>query len=186
MPLSTAQLAIVKADIQANSDLNSQPTTNLGSQAIADMYNAASSQDVWRTDVSVNAIHDGIDYSKFTPQDAPDSTILCTNRLTSIRIKQENLQTLLLGRVTQDASKPNFRAAIRDAVTALPAGASGAAISAAGASGINALTPMLRKATRLENLFIGAVAITGPITTARLLGFEGQITSDEVQTARES
>ena len=184
MALTTAQLATIKADILANPDLNSQPMSNLGSLAIAALYNTASTTDVWRTDVSVNAIHDGIDYSKFTPQDAVDATILCTNRLLSIQTKQMNLQSLLQGRATQDASKANFRAAVRDAVTALPAGASGAATSAAGASGINALTPMVRKATRFEKLFAGGDATTGPVT-AKLLIVEGTVSGDDIQTARE-
>jgi len=183
--LTTAQIAALKADILANPDLASQPMSNLGSVAIADLYNAASTTDVWRTDASVNAISDAIDWSKFTPVADADSTVLDTNRMLRIQTKQMNLQSMLQGRATVDASKPFIRAGIRDATIALPAGAAGASISASGAGGVNVLNAMTRKATRFEKLFAGADATTGGVT-AKLLIVEGFVSSDEIQTARES
>ena len=185
MALTTAQIAALKADILANSDLNSQPMSNLGSLEIAKLYNAASTTPVWRTDAPVSAINDAIDWSKFTPVDAVDATVIYTNRLLMIQTKQINLQSILQGRTTVDASKANVRAGLRDAVIALPAGAAGATVAAGGAGGVTVLNAMTRMATRFEKLFAGADATTGP-TTAKLLVIEGAVSGDDIQTARES
>ena len=185
MALTAAQIAALKADILANPDLSSQPMTNLGSLAIAALYNAASTQDVWRTEAPVNAISDAIDWSKFTPVDAADGTATYTNRLLLIQTKQMNLQSMLQGRATVDASRANLRAGLRDAVIALPAGTAGAPVAAGGAGGVTVLNAMTRKATRFEKLFAGADAQTGSVI-AKLLVIEGSVSGDEIQTARES
>ena len=132
----------------------------------------------------MKGIYDAIDWSKYTPSDAADGTAIQTNRLLSIQAKQMNLQNMLQGRDTIDASKANIRAGLRDAVTQLPAGASGAMVASGGTSGSAVLAACMRKATRFEKLFS-----TGPVTTgstsANLLVLEGQLSSDDAQTARE-
>lgn len=185
MSLTTAQLATLKADILANSDMNAQPAGNTGAYAIAALYNAASSTDVWRTEAPVSAITDAIDWSKYTPVDAADGTAIFTNRLLVIQTKQMNLQSMIQGRTSVDASKANLRAGLRDAVIALPAGASGAAVAAGGTGGATVLAALVRKATRFEKLFAVTSAQTGTVT-ANLLALEGNVSSDDVQTARES
>lgn len=182
--MTPAQLATLKADILANPDLASQPLTNLGSIAIRDLYNTASTTDVWRTEAPVKDIYDAIDWSKFTPADAADGTAIYTNRVLLIQTKQMNLQSMLQGRATVDASKANVRAGLRDAVIALPAGAAGASVAAGGASGVTVLTALTRKATRFEKLFSTSTATTGTVT-ANLLVLEGSVSSDDIQTARE-
>lgn len=183
--LTAAQYATLKADILANADTNTIPLTNAGSNTITAMYNAASTTDVWRTDAPVQGIYDAIDWSKYTPVDAPDGTATCTNRLLSIQTKQMNLQSMLQGRSTVDASKANLRAGLRDAVIALPAGAGGALVAAGGVGGVTVLTACTRKATRFEKLFATQTATTGTVT-ANLLVLEGALSSDDVQIARES
>lgn len=192
--LTTAQYASLKADILANSDMNTQPVSSAGAFAIAALYNVASTTDVWRTDASVSAITDAINWSVFTPVDAmPAADSASGNaaihqysgRLLAIQTKQINLQSMLQGRTTVDASKANLRAGLRDAVTGLPAGASGAAISAGGAGGVTVLNAMIRKATRYEKLFATTTATTGAVT-ANLLVLEGAVSVDDIQAARES
>jgi hypothetical protein len=185
MPLTSAQYAALKADILASPDMASQPMTSAGALTIADLYNAASTTDVWRTDAPAQAIYDAIDWSKFTPVDAADGTTIYTNRLLLIQTKQMNLTNILQGRSTVDASKANLRAGLRDAVIALPAGVSGAAVAAGGVSGVNVLNACLRKATRFEKLFATNTATTGSVT-ANLLVLEGQVSVDDIQIARES
>jgi hypothetical protein len=146
------------------------------------MYNTSSAVDVWRTDAPVQGIYDAINWSAYTPTDAPDNTVLYTNRLLNIQTKQMNLQNILQGGSTVDASKANLRAGLRDAVIALPSGASGSSISAGGSGGAAVLAACIRKATRIEKLFATQSATTGP-TTANLLTFEGAISSDDVQQA---
>ncbi len=194
MALTTVQIAALKADILANPDLNSQPVTNLGAIEIARLYNLESTQPVWRTEAPVNAINDAIDWSKFTPVDSvPAANAVSGNaeihqfngRLLMIQTKQMNLQSMLQGRTIVDASKANIRAGLRDAVIALPAGASGANVVAGGSGGVTVLNAMTRMATRFEKLFAGADATTGAVT-AKLLVIEGAVSGEEIQTARES
>lgn len=178
------QLATLKADMLASPDMAGIPMTNAGTDQIRALYNTASTTDVWRTEAPVKGIYDAIDWSKYTPSDAADGTAIQTNRLLSIQTKQMNLQNMLQGRDTIDASKANIRAGLRDAVTQLPAGASGAMVASGGTSGSAVLAACVRKATRFEKLFS-----TGPVTTgstsANLLVLEGQLSSDDAQTARE-
>lgn len=182
--MTPLQLQALKTDILANADTNTIPMTYAGTEAIRALYNAPSTTDVWRTEAPVKAIYDAIDWSKYTPTDAADGTAIQTNRILLIQTKQMNLQNMLQGRDTIDASKLNIRAGLRDAVIQLPSGASGAMTAAGGASGVTVLTACVRKATRFEKLFS-----TGPVTTgtvsANLLVIEGQLSTDDAQTARE-
>ena len=183
--LTTAQYAAIKADIAANADMNTQPAGSAGTDAILALYNAQSTTDVWRTEVPIDAICDAIDWSKYTMADSADGTAIQTNRLLQIQTKQMNLQNMIQGRITLNASKANLRSGLRDAVVALPAGVGGAAVSVSGASGVLVLTACTRKANRYEKLFASASATTGTVT-ANLLVLEGQLSSDDLQIARES
>ena len=183
--LTPAQIATLKADILLNADTNTQPAGSTGNAAIMALYNAASSTDVWQTSAPVQAVYDSIDWSKFTPVDVADSTVTYTNRLMLIQTKQMNLQSILQGRTSVDASKANLRAGLRDAVIALPAGTAGASVTAGGASGVTVLTALTRKANRYEKLFATATATTGTVT-ANLLVVEGLLSVDDLQLARES
>lgn len=182
--LTPAQTATFKADVLADSTFSNVPHTSDGAFVIEAAYNAPSATNflVWRTDVPVSNIYDSIDWTKYTPADTPDATVTFTNRALVIQTKQMNLQNILQGRATIDASKANTRAGLRDAVIALPAGASGASIAAGGASGVATLTACTRIATRLEQLLVTSSPTTGKVT-AGVMGFEGQISYSDVQTA---
>lgn len=182
--MTPSQLATLKADILANADTNTIPMTYAGTEQIRALYNAASTTVVWRTEAPVKAIYDAIDWSKYTPTDAADGTTIQTNRMLSIQTKQMNLQNMLQGRETIDASKLNIRAGLRDAVIQLPSGASGAMVAAGGASGATVLTACTRKATRFEKLFSTGPVATGAVS-ANLLVLEGQLSIDDAQAARE-
>lgn len=185
MPLTSAQRAALRADIAADPALAQLPVTQDSSYAIAAAYNALASPDflVWNTATPVQSIYDAITWSAYTPTDAPDSTATYTNRLLVIQTKQMNLQNMLQGRSTVDASLQNFRAGLRDAVVALPAGAAGAAVSAGGASGATVLTACTRKATRAEKLFSTGNQTTGSVT-ASIMGYVGTISPSDVDEAR--
>ncbi len=190
--MTPEQFATLKADILADPVLAALPLTSAAALQIADAYNALSSKDVWRTDAPVSAIYDAVDWTKFTPVAAMDDASLSdalvakrTAQLLAIQTKQINLQNMLTGRATIDASKTNIRAGLRDSVIALPAGAAGASVSAGGAGGATVLAALIRKATRFESVFATAQATTGP-TSAYLLVLEGQVSIDDIQQARES
>jgi hypothetical protein len=153
-------------------------------QPIADALNQFPALDflVWGTAVSVQAVHDAIDYSKYTPVDPADLTIIYTNRMLLIQTKQMNLNNMLVGRDWLDASKTQNRASLRDAVIQLPAGAAGALVSAGGASGVNVMTALTRKATVVEKLLVTSNPMTGGVT-AGVMGSEGPISAGEVDSA---
>lgn len=182
--LTPAQLVALRADILADGVLNQIPRNDDGFIAIAAAYNALASPDflVWGTNVPVSAILDAITWSAYTPNDTPDATVTFTNRALVVQTKQMNLQTMLQGRQSIDASKANIRAGLRDAVVAIPAGAAGASVVAGGASGATVLAACTRKATRAEKFFNAGSATTGG-TTANLLGNEGLLSMSDVSSA---
>lgn len=190
MPLTLAQLNVIKADILANPDLNSKPNNDDGEFEIARLYNLppAVAMNVWRTDAQVSDIFDAIDFSKFTPVDAPEVTGIFAARAWAINIKQMNLNTMLIGRDTLNAAKVTIRASLRDAVIQLPAGALGVMVSAAGASGVNVMNACIRPATRIEKLLVNAsiASDTTGSVTARVMGFEGAIGLNQVHEAKVS
>lgn len=141
--------------------------------------NADSAVNVWRTDAPVSAILDSITWANYTPNDAPDATTLWLNRALAAQIKQMNLQIMLQGRATVDASKATLRAGLRDAVIALPTGTAGASTTAGGVSGATTLGACVRPARRVEAFLSTQSATTGS-TTANLLAFEGQADDADV------
>lgn len=187
MSLTPAQLATLKAAILADQSLASQPMTSDGAFAIAAALNqiASGPVKVWRTDASVQAINDAINWSIYTPVDTPDGTAAFTNRILAIQTKQMNLQLMLQGRATVDASKANVRAGLRDATIQVPAGAGGAQVSPGGASGVNVLTACVRDAKRIEDILSTGSATTGGVT-AKVMGYEGDISYQDVEAARNS
>jgi hypothetical protein len=185
MALTSAQQATLKAAILADPNLNTGfPTNSDGASAIASLLNALASPTflVWRTEAPVSDVLDAIDFTKYTPTDAPDNTTTYLNRSINVQIKQINLQLLLQGRDRINASKANVRAALRDATIQLPTGAAGAAVTAGGANAVTVLTACTRSATLGEKYLAGGTATTGGVT-ANLLGFEGALSYPDVMGA---
>lgn len=187
MALTSTQQATLKAAIIADATLNAFPNNGDGASSIKDLLNAPSSPAVivWDTNTPVTRVFDSIDWSKYTPTEAADSTILQTNRSMIVQTKQMNLQNMLIGREVIDASKSNIRAGLRDAVIALPTGTLGANVTAGGASGVNVMNALTRTATRLEAILAVGTAQTGGVT-AGLLTYVGDINYQEVLAARNS
>jgi hypothetical protein len=191
MTLTTAQQTALKANILADGTLAPLVGTADGRQAIADAYNALAAPDyfVWSTSVAVNDIFDNVTWANFTPQATPDTTVQWTNWSLACQGKQFNLQTILSGRTTLDASKTNIRAGLNDATTNLPSGAAGASRS----GGWTAILPILsRKAKRIEKLFAidDGAGIGNTITDPRgastnpdKMVYEGTISATDVQNA---
>ena len=184
MSLTTAQTATLKSDILAKS-ATGQPLEALFAasnwDAIADFYNALASPNfpVWRTDAPVDDIFNAMTWANYTPVDAADNTVTFSNRALLIQTKQMNLQNMLIGRSTVDATKANVRAGLRDAVIALPAGAGGAAVSAGGASGATVLTACTRSGRVIEKLLTTGSQTTGT-TTADVMGYQGTVSGRDV------
>lgn len=189
---SAPQKALILANIAASPDLNVWPNNGDGNYEIARLYNLPSTGpalSVWQSAVPVVLINDAIDDTKFTPADVPLVTqlpaesMLWLNRSQMVLIKQANLQRLLQGRDTINATKATVRANLRDALIALPTGVGGANTSAGGASASTVLTACTRIATRLEKLLTSGPATTGSVT-ADIMGREGEISNSDVNNLR--
>lgn len=188
MPLTTTQLQALKTAIAANPTWAAIPNNSDGNFTLAALLNApaAPSFPVWRTDTKASAILDAIDFSKYTPNDAADSTTLWLNRALAAQTKQLNLQIMVQGRDTLNTAPPNVRAGLRDAVIAVPTGAAGALTSPGGASGVNVLNACTRNATEAEKILATAsqASDTTGAVTARVMGYEGAVSAQDVETAR--
>jgi hypothetical protein len=204
MPLTNAQQAALKADIAANNSqltigtapptaIKDLPNTGDINVEIANWYNGVASPDfnVFRSSVSMDDVYDQVVWANFTPQDVPDATALWTNRSLACQGKQFNVQIMLQGRTSFNATKINQRAGLNDATTNIPSGAAGASKSG-GWAGI--LGILRRLANRIEKLFAiqtSGVGVTGgdalgATTNPALMAFEGFITGNDVTAARNS
>lgn len=185
MPFTLAQKQALQAAILADPVMSAIPMHSDGDFAIAELLNALSDPAVlfWDTKAPTSALLDAIDFAKFTQVDPVDGTALQSNRLLAVQTKQMNLQTLVFGREFLDMSKAEIRGSLRDAVIQIPAGASGAVVTAAGASGVDLLNAGRRVGTRLEAILTSGTAQTGTVT-ANLFGYEGTITYQEVGEVR--
>lgn len=155
--LTAGQLATIKADIEANADLNQFPNTPDGSAAIASAYAADSSPAfiVWRNFVPVGEL---VDATTFT------ELIVATQG-------QRDIYRTLIDLGSVDPSKPNTRQAFAD-------------IFAAGTSSRAALLEIgKRTANRIEALLATG---DGTDANPGTMQFVGTISGDEITTARNS
>lgn len=190
--LTNAQLTTLKAAINGNPTWAAYPQNGDGYFNLAQVLNITASPafKVWRTDTPVASIIDAINWANYTPNDAiadADSGDLLqrkNGRLLTSQTKQMNLQLMLQGRDKLDCSKATLRAGLRDAVILVPTGAGGANTSPGGASGVNVLNACTRAATEAEKILAGAQETTGTVT-ANVLGFEGKLTGQDVEAARQ-
>lgn len=176
--MTPAQLTTFKAAIQADANITALVTAG-ATGAIANYYNTAASPAyyVWQTSVPTQTIYDAIGWSKLTPVDTPDGTATYTNRALCCQGKQFNLQTILQGRESINATKTNIRSGLQDALTAVPSGVSGATQGAGWAA---VQTAMSRAATNAEKLFATGV---GTQASPSLMSFEGNVQDYDVVQA---
>jgi hypothetical protein len=188
MLLTPAQLQTLKADILVDPAFTGVPNSADGNLLIATAYNTTHVPNffVYRTNVPTQDIFDQVVWANLTPTDTPDGTQAWANHSLACQGKQFNLQTLLMGQGTINAAKSNIRAGLQDALTNVPAGASGALI-AAGWVGVrdNALA---RLARRIEALFASVGGAQDGTTAAKAatLVVEGTISGQQIQDARNS
>ena len=183
--MTPAQLQTLGAFIAADPVLSAKPNSNDGAYEVAALLNADASPaySVWRTNASTQDVFDAIDWAKFTPTDAADGSNIYTNRLLMIQTKQMNLQNILMGRDTVNATKTNVREGLRDALIQLPAGANGTGVTAAGANAVNVMNKLVRPARLIEKVLATGTATTGSVT-AGLMGYEGTVSPGDVSMAR--
>lgn len=156
--------------------------TGAGDAAGLQTYlNGPSGANAWRTDASINAVLDAINWSLYTPTDivASAEPLLTQQvaRLLTIQTKQMNLQLMLQGREILNCARPNVRGGLRDAVIQIPSGVSGANTSPGGSNGATVLAQCVRSANRAEVMLAAQsqASNTTGTTTARVLTWEGSV-----------
>lgn len=202
MPLTSAQKTTLKNDITANVNavpagmswtngfqgqaINTLPNDNAGNATIAGWYNQTAAPDfyVWR-DLPMETVLGLITYAAMTPADAvpttPDLSVqVYIARALACQGKQFNLQNLTIGRTTAPMKRTNYRAAMQDCLTNIPAGANGAGIAANWTGVRDAAKSLARYVERI--LATG----TGSQVSPADLGYEGTVSGDDVESARNS
>jgi hypothetical protein len=185
MALTPEQLAALKADILADPVLAAKPNNGDGNLDVAAAYNLAAAPAfyVWDRAASVAAILNGLNYANFTPNDAPNQATEVAgqtweNRAMLVQIKQINLQMMLQGRESFDATRVNNRTGLQDATENVPTGNNG---NNRTGGWPNILPVLSRACTRAEKLFATG---TGTQAVPAVAAFEGQVSPQDVETAR--
>ena len=171
MTLSPAQMSTLKTDILADPALTSQPMTSDGAFAIAAVYNLLASPAywVWRTSVTKKEMTEQVSRTGTT------FTYVGNGFITRSAGEQTTWQQLFENGVINPAL-----ANVRQAITDILSGTGNAALNRTHMD-----TVARRQARRIEKLF--AVG-TGLDTTAGAgtMAFEGEVSWQDVQAARES
>ena len=162
MALTPAQMATVKANILASGDMNTLPNNTDGSYAIAALYNLPASPafTVWKTNVSINDVG-----KKFVGTELAGLT-------TGNQTRLQTLAQYLVDGVNPSLS--DNRLFFDDVFS--------------GAGGTNTRAALLilwkRTATRFEKLLIASG--TGSDASPAVLGYEGQVSYQDIDQARNS
>jgi hypothetical protein len=175
MPLTTAQLATLKADILANQNtipagqpwtgsyagvaVSAVPNTGDGNAAVAGYYNqtAVPAWTVWRTDISKDEVNQAVDWAEVVG--LTTNNILCFAALKDQgRINGANASIrTAFNQIFPAATKPNTNAAL--------------------------LALSKRTARNVEKLFSTG---TGTVASPATLGYEGAVSGSDVEAARNS
>lgn len=164
MILTTAQLQAIKADIVANSDLNSNANNDDGNFAIAALYNLIAVPDflVWRTDVSRSNIYNDV---------SPDGTSWDWTIYKGQSVTEQGAWVQMFMGDRADFSKVNLRAGIAKI------------FGVANANNVHCISTGRRQASRIEKLLATG---TGSIASPATMKGEGLIIGQQVSTARNS
>lgn len=169
MPLTSSQLATLKADIEADATLNAKPKTADASYEIAAVYNAAAAPDfwVWRTSVTKEELTNSVSV------DGTTFNWTGAGFIARSQGERDAWRELFSRGGAVDPSKANVRQAFADIFSGTTAPAP--------ANRTHLQTVARRKATRAEKLFATG---TGSTASPATMSFEGRITPDDVQAAR--
>jgi hypothetical protein len=168
--LTPAQQATVKADILADSMLNAFPNNSDGAFEIAKLYNLPAAVDfwVWRTAVDRN------EFTNSTSVDGTTFTWVGNGFITRSVGEQTAWSELFNSTHSVNPSLPNVRQAFADIF-------SGSGNAAANRTHMLAIAR--RKTTRLEKLLATG---TGSTASPGLLTFEGTVSFNDIELARNS
>lgn len=170
--MTPTQLQAIKADIAANSDLNSVAAGEDGSAVIAALYNMPAAVDywVWRTAVTKSEFVNSVSV------DATTFNWTGTGFITRSQGERDAWRELFSG--PGEAVNPSL-SNVRQAFADIFSGGT----PPAPANRTHLLTVARRKASRIEKFL---AAGTGSTVTPGLLGFEGPVTLQDIEQARHS
>jgi hypothetical protein len=176
MALTSAQLSTVKADILANADLNVFPNNSDGNFAIAALYNRPASPVfwVWRTQVTKSELVNN------TSLDADGVTTRTfnwtgTGFITRSQGERDAFNALFNGTNSVNPSLPQVRQAFLDIFSGATAPAPSNRTHLGNIS--------RRESSRIEKLFATG---TGSAASPATMGFEGSVTYQDIEAARNS
>jgi len=164
---TAAQIATIKADILANSDLNTLPAGPDGAFAVAALYNAPASPafTVWKSSVTEADI---------VSKTSDEGTTWSWPAMIARTVGEQFGWSRMVGVMgIINPSLPQVRQAIQDIFSNGPTGA------AAQRTHLAAMGK--RSATRLEKLLATG---TGSTAVPATMGYEGAISYTDIQTAR--
>lgn len=172
MALTSQQLALLKTAIVADAELSAIPHDGDGNFALATLLNAVASPDywVWRAKVTQ------ADYVSTTSPDA--SVWSWTTYIQRSQAERDGWREMFADTGSVNPSNVNVRAGFADIFS----GAGGSAQRA------HLLSMSRRKATRGEKIFAAATpggsGTRGGTTNPDTMGFEGAISPEDVDSAR--
>lgn len=184
--LTAPQLATLKAAILAETDPTFVAARAQGATGVmAEFFRAPSSPAfyAWKSSVETESIFEAIDWAKLTVADlatTADSQQVAaaqTNWHLACQGKQINIQIVLQGQQTINATKLKTRQMLTDALQNLPSGAGGALQDAGWAPVKQQLYRVLNRGEKLFATGTGTTGVPGLAT------FEGDISSDDIATA---
>jgi len=205
MTLTAAQKTTLKTDIAANTntvviggttfqikDIGVGDRSTEAAQKVAAWYNLLCAVDFFGnySSVPADAIFNAVSWKNYTPTD-PGPTDTAQNaaihaaRTALAGAFQMNLQTMLIGRATIDATKASTVQGLKDCTNAdMPMGTAGAAVKGgwSGASGV--IAALCRKGTNAEKLFANTSGGSGADSThAATFTVEGSLSSQDILDA---
>lgn len=171
----------------AGTAINALPHTPDAAVDVAHWYNMQASPNFFGnySQVLCSDIFNAITWKKMTPADAvpttPDLSVQVWNaRQQACLGLQLNLQILLSGRASVDATKGKVVSAFQDALSTVPSAANGATQDAGWAAVQKILC---RKGTYAEKLFADTSGGAGDTnTTAATFTFEGNVNDSDIRT----
>lgn len=194
MALTASQLQALKAAIDATPAWVAYPNTTDGNIDLAAVLNKPATPDfyVWRTNVPISQVLGAVDQSKYTPQDVISDVVTDLAVLTRMHIREVRSQTKLMlfqnyiiGQGSLNCAPGVVRKGLLDAVSKVPAGVNGADVTP-GSPLADLFGGLRRLATEGERVLCAASDATDTTSgvTARVMTFEGQLNSADIEAAR--
>jgi hypothetical protein len=176
MSLTPDQIIAIRPIVLANTDADIVAArTARNDTELARLLNLDSAFVVWKPNTKKSDIFGALSWKSFTPVDAPDGTVLWTNRALACQGQQFNIQTMIISPGdTLDMSQASIRTGIKDAVQNLPSGVAGALLDAGWAP---IKTVSNRFAKRAEAMLATGTGTNG---TPGFLTFAGTIDINDI------